>query len=78
MKKWFKISALSGLFLFFIGCGHLAYLGIHGKSIKSSPDIHQSAVTDEQCLECHHPDSEEEGPASPHPHFKGCLKCHND
>ena len=77
MKKCSKMFALSGLLLFFIGCGHLAYLGMHGKSIKSFPEIHQSAVTDAQCLECHHPDNPE-GPVTPHPHFKGCIKCHND
>jgi ribulose-5-phosphate 4-epimerase/fuculose-1-phosphate aldolase len=30
------------------------------------------------CLGCHHPDSAPAGPATPHPHFTGCLKCHND
>lgn len=77
MQKWFKISVLSGLFLFFVGCGHLAYLGVHGKSIKSFPEIHQGAAADAQCLGCHHPDNPE-GPATPHPNFKGCIKCHND
>ena len=77
MKKWFQRIVLTGATLVFLGCGHWAYLGMHGKSIKSYPDIHESAVQDSQCLECHHPDNSE-GPVSPHPNFKGCIKCHND
>ena len=33
---------------------------------------------DYECLECHHPDKDPEGPPTTHPNFTGCLKCHND
>jgi len=77
MEKWFKGIVLTGAALSFLGCGHMAYLGLHGRSIKLYPDVHESAVADSKCLECHHPDNPD-GPASPHPDFKGCIKCHND
>jgi hypothetical protein len=77
MKKWGRGLFFTGMALFFLGCGHTAYLGMHGRSIRLYPDIHTSAVEDSQCLECHHPDNPE-GPACPHPDFKGCIKCHND
>ena len=77
MTKWLKRTFLLGTVLFFIGCGHMAYLGIHGKSIKSYPAMHDAVAGDAQCLECHHPDNPQ-GPVSPHPEFTGCIKCHND
>ncbi|MFH2046357.1 MAG: hypothetical protein ABIK92_14550 [Pseudomonadota bacterium] len=61
--------------LLITGC---AYMGIHGKSIQNFPDIHDGVISDSQCLSCHHPDNADEAPASPHPKFTGCLKCHND
>jgi hypothetical protein len=61
------------------GCAYKAYLGLHGSSIRLHPDIHESAASDSECLECHHPDAVgTEAPVTPHPKFKGCLKCHND
>lgn len=77
MEKWIR-----GLFLLFValvvsGCGHLAYMGMHGNSIKMYPDIHEAVQDDAQCLECHHPD-DPQGPPSPHPDFTGCINCHND
>ncbi|MCK5661925.1 MAG: hypothetical protein KAI17_00495 [Thiotrichaceae bacterium] len=77
MKKWFERLFLLGVALLLLGCNHMAYLGIHGKSIQLYPDIHESVVDDVQCLECHHPDNLE-GPVSPHSEFTGCIKCHND
>lgn len=77
MKKWFNRALLIGITLFFSGCGHMAYLGWHGPSIQLHPDIHEFVEEDDQCLECHHPDNPE-GPASLHPNFTGCIKCHND
>jgi len=77
MGKWLKTILLLGIISFFTGCGHLAYLGVHGNSIKQYPDVHESARTDAQCLECHHPDNAQ-GPVTPHPDFTGCIKCHND
>lgn len=77
MKKHLKTISLIAIALFFSGCGHMAYLGMHGRSIKSYPDIHDAVIEDAQCLECHHPDTPT-GPASPHPDFKGCINCHND
>ncbi|MGX9365076.1 hypothetical protein ACTVJH_03440 [Desulfoplanes sp. PS50] len=56
----------------------MAYLGVHGASIRQKWDVHANVgQTDAQCLECHHPDNAK-GPATPHPEFTGCLKCHND
>ncbi len=77
MEKWVKGFVLPVAVLVFSGCGHLAYLGMHGRSIKLYPDIHESVEADAQCLECHHPD-DPQGPVSPHPVFTGCIKCHND
>lgn len=64
-----------GLSVIALGC---AYLGFHGKSIRAYPDIHAGVRTDQECLECHHPDNDPQGPPTPHPQFTGCLKCHND
>ena len=77
MKKWFKRTFLLGTVFLFLGCGHMAYIGMHGKSIKLYPDVHDAVVEDAQCFECHHPDNPQ-GPVSPHPEFTGCIKCHND
>jgi hypothetical protein len=78
--KWNKIIFL----LFFsllvpCGCAWKPYFGLHGASIQLHPDIHESAVTDKQCLECHHPNADQpDAPPTRHPNFKGCLKCHSD
>ncbi|MCF6247655.1 MAG: hypothetical protein L3J69_09865 [Desulfobacula sp.] len=77
MKKWYIKLFLTGIALFLLGCGHTAYLGMHGSSIRLSPEIHESMEKDVQCLECHDLDSTE-GPVNPHPDFTGCIKCHND
>ena len=62
------------------GCAYRYYLGMHGPSIRHSPEIHEISVTDDaQCLECHSPDNRQAIPRRPsHPGFKGCIKCHND
>ncbi|MCP3927033.1 MAG: hypothetical protein GY714_31120 [Desulfobacterales bacterium] len=71
MKKIIVVSLI-----LLSGC---AYLGFHGKTVRNFPDIHEDALTDVECLECHHPDNlYENAPESPHPGFTGCLKCHND
>ena len=77
MKNWMMGMLMVGVALLALGCVHKAYLGMHGRSIKLYPEIHASVVKDLQCLDCHHPDNPE-GPATPHPDFKGCIKCHND
>ena len=77
MKRSLRLILVTAGILIVCGCSYRAYLGLHGASIKLYPDEHESAVSDNQCLECHHPDSAE-GPPTPHPNFKGCLKCHND
>jgi hypothetical protein len=59
-------------------CAYRYYLGMHGPSIRRFPDIHEGVREDSECLECHHPDRDPEGPPTSHPQFKGCLKCHND
>jgi hypothetical protein len=62
------------------GCAYRHYLGMHGPSIRHAPDIHDVSVTDDaDCLGCHSPDNRQDGtPATSHPGFKGCIKCHND
>ncbi|WP_027362171.1 hypothetical protein [Halodesulfovibrio aestuarii] len=59
------------------GC---AYMGYHGKSIQTYPDIHAGVRTDKDCLMCHAPQNavKSGAPETPHPDFTGCLKCHND
>ena len=76
MRKLFTFIILISL-VFLWGCAYRHYLGMHGASIKKSPDIHEGAAMGEQCLECHDPENDPAGPATSHPDFKGCLKCHN-
>ena len=62
------------------GCAYRHYLGMHGPSIGNTPDIHDSSLReDAQCLDCHAMQDNAAGaPATTHPTFKGCLKCHSD
>jgi hypothetical protein len=60
------------------GCAYRHYLGMHGPSIKAYQDIHEGVKEDTQCLTCHDPDNNPQGPETSHPGFKGCFKCHND
>ena len=62
------------------GCAYRHYLGMHGPSTRNYPEIHTEDIRDDiQCLECHSPkDNPGDAPATTHPGFKGCLKCHND
>jgi len=79
MKKRAAIGmVVLALLLTLVGCAYRHYLGVHGPSIKAHPDIHAGVTEDRQCLECHHPDRKPTGPPTSHPHFSGCLKCHND
>ncbi len=78
MKTFSKIIILLLIFISFSGCAYRYYLGMHGPSIKAFPDEHEGVTEDHECLECHHPDKDPEGPATTHPNFTGCLKCHND
>ncbi len=58
-----------------------AYLGFHGPSVQQYPEIHAGMTEDDQCRICHHPDNAgkvDKAPATTHPEFKNCLKCHND
>jgi len=66
------------LLIFVLTIFSCAYLGFHGHSIKLHPDIHNGISEDHECLDCHHPDKEPQGPPTPHPRFSGCIKCHND
>lgn len=74
--KIFVVVLFAGLGL--TACAHRYYLGMHGPSIKAFADIHQGVAQDAECLGCHGPGKESEGPATTHPKFTGCLKCHND
>jgi len=79
MQKGFRTIILLMVILSVFGCyGYRAYLGLHGKSIRLFPDEHEAVTEDRECLECHHPNNSEEGSPTPHPNFKGCIKCHND
>jgi hypothetical protein len=78
MHNFKKIIILSVLLMTLGGCAYRHYLGIHGPSIQLTPDVHQDITEDQDCLDCHHPDRDPEGPATSHPQFTGCLKCHND
>jgi hypothetical protein len=60
------------------GCAYRYYLGMHGPSIRNSPEIHLDVKKDGQCLQCHDPDKPTDAPPTSHPHFKGCLGCHDD
>ena len=64
------------------GCTFRHYLGLHGPSMRNFPDAHDPAITqDSQCLSCHSPQNAAAGsgaPATTHPGFAGCLKCHSD
>ena len=79
MKKTSLLAIiLVSLVLLASGCAYRYYLGMHGPSIQRYPEIHADVATDEECLECHHPARNPTGPPTGHPHFTGCLKCHND
>lgn len=60
------------------GCAYRYYLGMHGPSIRNSPEIHLDVREDGQCLGCHDPDTPTDAPPTDHPRFKGCLGCHDD
>jgi predicted CXXCH cytochrome family protein len=60
------------------GCAYRYYLGMHGPSIKGYADIHTGISKDKECLECHAPQDNPQGPVTTHPQFIGCLRCHND
>lgn len=75
IKSLLKIVVLLLFVLIIFSC---AYMGFHGHSIKLHPDIHSGVTEDHECLDCHHPDKEPQGPPTPHPSFSGCIKCHND
>jgi len=67
-----------GILLFSSACAYRHYLGMHGPSVVAFPDIHENVTEDQDCLGCHHPERSPAGPATSHPDFSGCLKCHND
>jgi len=73
-----KIMIGSIVLVLFSGCAYRYYLGLHGSSIKAFPDIHEGVTEDQDCLNCHHPDRNPTASPTSHPHFTGCLKCHND
>jgi hypothetical protein len=75
---WGKALALLAVILLVSSCAYRHYLGIHGSSIKKFPDIHTGITADKSCLMCHTPGAAVRAPATSHPQFKGCLKCHND
>jgi hypothetical protein len=78
MKKMILLFLGLLIILFASGCAYRYYLGMHGPSVKMYPDTHAGVTQDSECLTCHHPQHDPSGPPTTHPHFKGCLKCHND
>ncbi len=62
------------------GCAYRYYLGLHGPSKDNYPDVHTAEMTtDSHCLGCHAPENASDAiPATSHPSFTGCLRCHND
>lgn len=60
------------------GCAYRYYLGMHGPSIKNFPEPHLNVNEDADCLQCHNPAEPTDAPSTSHPHFKGCLGCHDD
>ena len=78
MKSFLRMSFLFVLLFIMFGCTYRYYLGFHGPSIKLNPEQHEDVTQDKECLECHDPKNDPEGPPTSHPHFTGCLKCHND
>jgi hypothetical protein len=73
-----RLMLCSMAMILFGGCAYRHYLGLHGPSVRSSPAIHEGVTEDADCLACHHPERDPVGPATSHPQFTGCLKCHND
>jgi hypothetical protein len=72
------IGMLAFGILFGSGCAYRYYLGMHGPSILKHPEVHQGVKEDRECLACHHPDRNPQGPPTTHPGFVGCYKCHSD
>lgn len=78
MKTIGKILFGGLILIVLTGCAYRYYLGVHGPSIRSTPEVHDGVTTDEECLDCHDPKVDPAGPPTSHPQFTGCLKCHND
>ncbi len=78
MKSFLKMTVLFVLLFIIFGCTYRYYLGFHGPSIQLYPEDHEGVTEDEECLECHDPENDPECTPTSHPHFTGCLKCHND
>ena len=72
-----KIAVILMMLMGVYGCAYRYYLGMHGPSIRAFPDVHEDVLEDDECLQCHHPENDPEGPPTSHPGFSGCLKCHN-
>ncbi len=78
MKTVKRIIVCSMALVVLGGCAYRHYLGMHGPSVRNTPDVHEGVVEDAECLGCHYPEPNSTGPPTSHPDFSGCLKCHND
>lgn len=78
MRRVVKIVLCAGLLMFSCACAYRYYLGMHGPSVRAFPDFHGNVSADQDCLGCHSPGDASGAPATSHPQFTGCLKCHND
>jgi hypothetical protein len=78
MNNLVKVIICGAVLTLFGGCAYGHYLGLHGPTIKATPEFHEDVVEDQACLSCHHPDENPTATPTSHPQFVGCLKCHND
>ena len=62
MRSFRKMLVLFVSLSILFGCAYRYYLGFHGPSIKLHPDVHDGITQDGECLECHGPDSNSDGP----------------
>jgi hypothetical protein len=80
MRFFLKWTFQLALFISISACAMsgLYYLGLHGPSIRLTPEEHEGFYEDEECLECHGKESDPDYTRTTHSGFHGCLKCHND
>ncbi len=73
-----RFAACLSFLIIIPACSYRYYLGMHGPSVKKYPFMHARVTEDKSCLTCHSPGSTVASPKTSHPHFRNCLKCHND
>ena len=76
--QWLSVLLFLTILIIISACSYRYYLGMHGPSVKKYPFMHAKVTEDKSCLACHATASTVASPKTSHPHFKNCLKCHND